>query len=223
MVVGRWGGAVGWRIGAGVAILAVLVGIAGGAGVAARPISVGVVDFYAPGPEADINSVVPSRAAANELTTLLAHAVGAEGVAVMSRAAMVRAEAGVRWQKQDALSFARLAELAQASGTDRLVVGWLPIVGSAGGGNEPPQGAKDGNGASLITADVVVQIFDADQARIVAETRSAGSALSGPVAALGTLEMLRDALLPTVPWLMAHLSEASLVAAGMGQEFRNPG
>ncbi len=125
----------------------------------------------------------------------------------------MRAQAGIRWQNQDALSFGRLSQLARAAGTDRLVVGWLPIVGAAGGGNEPPQGSKDGNGASLITADVVVQIFDADQGRIVAETRSAGSALSGPVAALGTLEMLRNALLPTVPWVIAHLSQASLVAA----------
>jgi len=206
---------VAWRIGACAAIIAGLVGFRWVAGVAAAPVSVGVVEFYAPGPEATINSVVPSRAAAAELTTLLTNAAGAGGIAVAPRASMERSETAVRWQSQDALSFARLGDLARAAGTDRLVVGWLPIVGTSGGSTQPPQGGKDGNGATLITADVVVQIFDVGQGRIVGETHSSGSALSGPVAALGTLEMLRNALLPTVPWLMVRLPQASPAAAGV--------
>jgi len=202
-----------WRIGACATIIAGVVGSGWIAGAAAAPVSVGVVDFYAPGPQANINSVVPSRAAAAELTTLLASAAGADGIAVAPRAMMERSETAVRWQNQDVLSFARLGDLGRAAGTDRLVVGWLPIVGTAGGGTQPPQGAKDGNGSALITADVVVQIFDVGQGRLVGEIHSSGSALSGPVAALGTLEMLRNALLPTVPWLMAHLPQASPAAA----------
>jgi len=213
MAAQRRGVRVAWPIGACAAIIAGLVGSGWVAGAAAAPVSVGVVEFYAPGPEANINSVVPSRAAANELTALLASAAGADGILVAPRAIMERSETEVRWQNQDVLSFARLGDLGRAAGTDRLVVGWLPTVGTSGGGTQPPQGAKDGNGSTLITADVVVQIFDVGQGRLVGEMHSSGSALSGPVAALGTLEMLRNALLPTVPWLMAHLSSASPAAA----------
>jgi len=207
---GRWGVAGGWRGGARVALIAV-VGLGGSAGgVAAASVSVGVVDFYSPAPEAVLNAVVPSRAAADELTALLAGAAGAGGVAVVPRAAMERSEAAIRWQNQDALSFPRLGQLARAAGTDRLVVGWLPIVGTAGAGTMPPPGSADGEGLTPIIADVVVQIFDADQGRIVAETRSSGVAISGPAAGLGTLAVLRSALLPTVPWVIAHLAPASL-------------
>ena len=194
-------------VGVMVAVFAVLVGPWSGA-VGAAPLSVGVVEFAAFGPQPILNYVIPSSTATDQLTALLTQAAGGT-VTVIPGSDMRRAEAGLRWQSEDTLSFARLGDLAHAVGADRLVLGRLPIVGTAGGGNEPPQGTKNGNGTTYITADVVVQIFDAHQGRIVAETESSGSSISGPVAALGTIAMLRNALAPTVPWLLAHLSETA--------------
>jgi hypothetical protein len=147
------------------------------------------------------------------MTAMLTAAAGSGSITVLPRADVQRAEDGLHWQNQDALSFSRLGALAHAVGADRLVVGWLPIVGTAGGGNEPPPG-RTGNGVTPITANVVVQIFDAAQGRIVAETHSAGTAISGPVAALGTEAMLRNALAPTIPWLLSNLPGTPSGTAG---------
>lgn len=173
---------------------------------AAPPVSVGVIDFYAPTPLPVIGAVIPERTAAEELTALLVRGA-AGGVAVVPRAAVGRAEAAMGWRTQDALSFARLADLARALGVGRLVVGWIPMLSIGGAGDE--RLVPNGNGMPLAQASVVVQVFDAGQGRIVAETSRSASAI-GIVPAILVRDVLRNALAPTVPWLVAQLTPASM-------------
>ncbi|HYM67970.1 MAG TPA: hypothetical protein VEZ44_00095 [bacterium] len=189
--------------------VAVLVGALGlctvVAAAAVPPVSVGVVDFYAPTPLPVIGAVIPERTAAAELAALLARV--AAGVAVVPRATVGRAEAAMGWRTQDALSFARLADLARAVGAGRLVVGWIPTLSLGGAGNE--RLVPNGNGMPLAQASVVVQVFDAGQGRIVAETSRSASAI-GIVPAILVRDVLRNALAPTVPWLVTQLTPASM-------------
>ena len=198
-----------------VAILAGALGLcAGGAVAAAPPVLVGVVDFYAPTPLPVIGAVIPERAAADELAALLTR--GAAGaVVVVPRAMVGRAEATMRWRTQDVLSFARLADLARAVGVGRLVVGWIPTLSVEGSGTELFD--PDGNGMPLAQASVVVQVFDSAEGRIVAQTTRSASAI-GIVPAILVRDVLRNALAPTVPWLVTQLAPVSMrdVPVGVG-------
>jgi hypothetical protein len=192
-------------LGARAAILAAAIGLCAGTA-AAVPAAVGVVDFYAPTPLPLIGAVIPERAAADELTGLLVRG-SAGGVAVVPRATMVRAEGAMGWREYDALSFARLVDLAHAAGVDRLVVGWIPTLNVEGPEIEPFN--PDGNGMPIAQASVVVQVFDATQGRIVAQTTRSASAV-GIVPAILVRDVLRNALAPTVPWLVTQLAPASM-------------
>ncbi|HLJ60978.1 MAG TPA: hypothetical protein VKZ50_14735 [bacterium] len=193
--------------GVGLATLVGMLGLcAAVAAGATAPVSVAVVDFYAPTPLPVIGAVIPERAAADELATLLARGA-AGGIAVVPQAAVGRAEASIHWRTQDALSFSRLADLAGALGVGRLVVGWIPLLSVAGNGNEPFE--PDSNGMPIAQASVVVQVFDAGQGRIVAETSHSASAV-GIMPAILVRDVLRNALAPTVPWLVTQLAPASM-------------
>jgi hypothetical protein len=116
----------------------------------------------------------------------------------------------VKWQRQDALSFERLTRLAQVLGADRLVLGWITTLSIEG-----PQPMPDGNGPGVAQADVVVQIFDAGQDRVVAETRSSASTI-GDMQEILVRSVLRDAVAPVVPWLVTQLSRAASCRTAIG-------
>jgi hypothetical protein len=196
------------QTGMGFVIVIVLVALGAwplAAGAAPQPQTVGVVDFYAPTPLAVIGGVVPEIAAADELSGLLSRAAGPD-VTVISRATMERAEAAMGWREPDALRFGRLAQLAQAVDASRLVVGWIPSFSSGGGSGDIP--APDGNGMPIAQAAVVIQVFDAAQGRIVAETRS-GATTIGALPSILIEQVLREAVEPTVPWLLRTITAPS--------------
>jgi hypothetical protein len=146
--------------------------------VGAQVIKVGVVDFYAPTPLGAYSGVVPERLAADDLSALLARAPAGR-VEVIARATMQQAEGAMRWQEPDVLHFDRLRALARAVSADRLVVGWIPLlqVESGGGGSVPL--SDDGNGLATALVNIVVQVFDEAQARIVGETRQSADITIG--------------------------------------------
>jgi len=190
------------RAGSAAVCLAVLLVLAGlhptadaaspGAG------TVGVVDFFTPTPLGAFEGGFPERFAADDLSRLLIHA-GDDRVAVTPRAAVRRAEASLEWRNEDVLRFDRLEALARAIGADRLVIGWITmLVIDTGGSHE--------GGPHEADVSVVVQVFDATQGRIVAET--GGWAYT----VLGTRTILAErglhlALAPIVPWVLATLAQ----------------
>jgi len=181
-----------------------LVLCAGSAAAATPPASVAVVEFYSPTPLPVVDTVIPEQTAADELAALLADRAGS--LAVVPPATAAQAEASLRWRSEDALSFTRLADLARVIGASRLVVGWISTLSLEGMTNLP-----DGNGMPLAQASVIVQIFDAGQGRVVAETRGSASTV-GVVPAILVRDVLRDALAPTVPWLISQLSPTSMLS-----------
>jgi curli biogenesis system outer membrane secretion channel CsgG len=91
-------------------------------------------------------------------------------------------EFALRWHPEDALRFTRLQQLAASLGADRVVAGWIrqfDVGGSGGGGGRDFE--LGGGAGGLITgaADVVYQVFDAAQGRIVYETESVGHSVGG--------------------------------------------
>ncbi len=138
--------------------------------VGAQVIKVGVVDFFAPTPLGTFSGVFPERWAADDLSALLARAPAGR-VEVIPRPTMQQAEGAMRWQEPDVLHFDRLRALARAVAADRLVVGWIPLlqVESGGGGSVPL--SDDGNGVATALVNLVVQVFDEAQARVLGETR----------------------------------------------------
>jgi hypothetical protein len=156
-----------------VALLAIPIPRAG-----AQVIKVGVVDFYAPTPLGAYSGVFPERLAADDLSALLARAPAGR-VVVISRPTMQQAEGAMRWQEPDVLHFDRLRALARAVAADRLVVGWIPLlqVESGGGGGVPIP--DDGNGVATALVNIVVQVFDEAQARMIGETRQSADITIG--------------------------------------------
>jgi hypothetical protein len=146
--------------------------------VGAQVIKVGVVDFYAPTPLGGFSGVFPERLAADDLSALLARAPAGR-VEVIPRATMQQAEGAMRWQELDVLHFDRLRALGRAVAADRLVVGWIPLlqVESGGGGSVPI--SHDGNGAGTALVNIVVQVFDEAQMRVVGETRQSADVTIG--------------------------------------------
>ena len=117
---------------------------------------------------------------------------------------MEQAEAQLDWQGGDVLHFERLRALAHAAKVDRLVVGWITllVVSVGGGGKKMP---PDGNGPPMGMSNLVLQVFDAAQGRIVSETRASGFAMgAGP--SLLQQWVLHRALVPAVAPLVSALT-----------------
>lgn len=151
----------------------VLVPRAGGS---AATLSVGVVEFYAPTPLGAFPGVAMEPFAADDLSRLLARSASGR-LAVIPAATMRRAEADLHWHTVDALHFDRLRSLAQAVGANRLVVGWIPLFSVDGSGGRSIPVPDDGNGPPTADANIVVQVFDPGEGRLIGETRQYGSAL----------------------------------------------
>lgn len=184
----------------GVAAGAVLSLLPGAAGVAAP--AVAVADFYAPTPVPAYAGLVPEQFAAADLSDMLARAGGGRLVPI-PRATVQRAEADLRWHADDVLHFARLGALAQTLHADRLIVGWIVqfVVGHEPNGDIPLHGGGPITGGGV----VVVQVYDAAEGRIVAETRGEGHGLGG-LASLVAEETLHTALQPTIAPLLSTLT-----------------
>jgi hypothetical protein len=160
-------------------ILAAMIGLFATPGAPAAVQTVGVVDFYALRTHASFGRATPTRFAADELSRMLAGASEGRFV-VAERATMEQAEIQLGWQGDDVLRFARLGTLARAVNADQLVVGWITLLAVSVGGNgsKPPDG---GNGPPTALSNVVLQVFDAAQGRIVSETHESGFAMgAGP-------------------------------------------
>jgi hypothetical protein len=184
-------------------ILAAMIGLIPASPAPAAVLAVGVVDFYALRTFASFSGITPTRFAADDLSPMLADA--SEGrFTVAERSTMEQAEAQLDWQGGDVLHFERLRALAHAAKVDRLVVGWITllVVSVGGGGKKMP---PDGNGPPMGMSNLVLQVFDAAQGRIVSETRASGFAMgAGP--SLLQQWVLHRALVPAVAPLVSALT-----------------
>ncbi len=191
----------------GVLVLLFLLTAAGRSGpvdaAAATARTVGVVDFYSPTPLGAFG-FVPERFAADELSALLAQS-GAGRLTVVPRDSMEKAEASMGWHNADVLHFDRLRSLAQAAGANTLVVGWMPLLAvrvGGGGGGLPP----NGSGPPMADTNLVLQVFDAVQGRLVGENRQSASVLVATTRDLLAKQVLHDALVRGVAPLVGALS-----------------
>lgn len=190
-----------WALGALVGMLLAGAGVAacGRAAQAAAVPVVGVVDFYAPQPIDGALGVVPERFSADDLSAALARA-GEGRITVVPRGQVSAAEAALRWRGSDVLNFSRLGALAQRVGADRLVVGWITLFSFS-----PMDDASPPGGQYLGTVNLVVQVFDAAQGRLVWQTK--GTALGeGIILGLVMQQVLHQALAPTVAPTLAALT-----------------
>lgn len=192
-----------WRVGCVLAIFVAVIGIVPQRTSAAIA-TLGVVDFYALSPIDAVAGVIPERAAADDLSTMLARA-GNGQFTVIPRAELQQAEADVRWHEADVLRFERLRELAQRVGADRLVVGWLEMsVGKGGGSGGGMPRTSDSDQYDGFTS-LVVQVFDAGQGRIVAQ-RASSASTQGLVRPRVVEQVLHLALEPLVKSLLSSLT-----------------
>jgi hypothetical protein len=181
------------------AVLLAIVGLQAPAGAAPSGVTtLGVVDFYAIAPLGSFEGSFPERFAADDLSELLTRA-GADRLTVTPRGVVRRAEASIGWRNEDALRFDRLETLARAVGADQLVLGWITMLDVETGGSH------DG-GPPTADVSVVVQVFDAAQGRIVAETRRSAFPLLFGTRTLLEEQSLHLVLTPTVPWLITTLA-----------------
>jgi hypothetical protein len=186
-------------------ILAAVVGLFSTPAAPAAVRTVGVVDFYALRTLASFGGATPTRFAADDLSLMLADASGGRFM-VAERATMEQAEAQMGWQGDDVLRFARLGALARAANADQLVVGWITLLAvSVGGGNtKPPDG---GNGPPTALSNLVLQVFDATQGRIVSESHASGFAMGASPHLLQEWALhraLAPAVAPLVETLTSH-------------------
>ncbi len=165
---------------------------------------VGVVEFYAISPAGGLNMFSPERFAADNLSAMLAR-TGAGRITVIPRATVRQAEGALGWHGDDALRFARLGALARQLNAGRLVVGWIKTFSVGMESGEFPGG---GGGMPEAYADLVVQVFEASQGRIVWRTESTADTM-GIVAYKVGEEALSRALQPVVsPTIDALTSQA---------------
>jgi hypothetical protein len=176
------------------------------ASAAPQVIKIGVVDFYAPTPLAAFSGVFPERFAADELSNLLVRSPS-DRFKVIPRATMQQAEGAMRWQEADVLHFDRLRALANSVTADLLVVGWIPLlqVETGGGGGSPPL-ASDGGGLPSALVNLVVQVFDGAQARVVGETHQSAEFILGNNSSLLTTHVLQIALQRALPDVLRMLT-----------------
>jgi hypothetical protein len=149
--------------------------------------------------------VIPERFAADDLSSLLTHA-SAGRLEVIPRETMQRAEGAMRWQEADVLHFDRLRALARAVAADRLVLGWIPLlqVEASGGGGVPVP--DDGGGPPTALANLVLQVFDETQARVVAETRGSAEITIGVSRSQLAVQVLHIALARAQPDVLRMLT-----------------
>jgi len=168
------------RLIAGLLVVALAAAFSTGrpAGAADRTVVVPV--FYAPSPLPPFPSMVPEQYAATSLTAMLAAAAGGR-IAVVPRDQVVAKESELHWREVDVLQFARLSELAHALGADRVVVGWILVLTWNTGGSGGRSDIVGGGTAGMLygLTDVIYQVFDATQGRIVYETRAEGHSVGG--------------------------------------------
>jgi hypothetical protein len=173
--------------------------------VGAQGTKVGVVDFYAPTPLGAFSGVFPERFAADDLSSLLARAPAGR-LEVIPRETMQRAEGAMRWQETDVLHFDRLRALAHAVAADRLVLGWIPLlqVEAGGGGGVPVP--DDGGGPPTALVNLVLQVFDEAQARVVAGTRTSAEITMGISRSQLAVQVLHIALERAQPDVLRMLT-----------------
>jgi hypothetical protein len=161
-----------------VVVLAGAILASGPAGAADHTVAVAV--FYAPTPLPSFPSMVPEQYAAANLTVMLAAAAGGR-ITIVPRDQVMVKESELHWREADVLQFARLGELAHAVGADRVVVGWIRVLTWNAGGSGGRADIMGGGNAGIRygLADVVYQVFDAAQGRIVYETRAEGHSVGG--------------------------------------------
>src|SRR5437879_7344015 len=155
--------------------------------------------FYAPTPLGAVSGLVPERFAADDFSKMLSGAAAGR-FAVIPRAAVGRAETALHWRDADVLRFDRLRALADAAGADWLLVGWIShlVISEGGSGTTMP---PDDGGPPMADASLVVQVFDAAQGRVVAETQRSTYDLGGGRTILVERVLhhaLESALLPIV-------------------------
>ena len=185
--------------------LAAMIGLFATPGAPAAVQTVGVVDFYALRTPASFGGATPTRFAADGLSRMLADASGGRFM-VVERATMEQAETQLGWRGDEVLRVARLRALARAANADQLVVGWITLlaVSVGGGGSKPPDG---GNGPPTALSNLVLQVFDAAQGRIVSETHESGFAMGASPHLLQEWALHRamaPAIAPLVATIMSH-------------------
>ena len=178
------------------------------AGALPQAVKVGVVDFYALSPLGSYSGVIPERLAADQLSALLERSGGGR-FDVISRAAMQEAEATMRWQSADVLSFARLQALGRAVGADRLMVGWITqlAVQSGGGGVNRSSADGGGDGPPSAFASIVLQVFDEAQGRLIASTKQSAEVSYGSTRALLAARALQVVLERAFPDIVSKLGD----------------
>ena len=179
-------------------ILAAMIGLIPASPAPAAVLAVGVVDFYALRTFASFSGITPTRFAADDLSPMLASVSGGR-FAVVESAAMEQAESQLGWQNGDVLRFERLRALARAVNADRLVVGWITLLAvSVGRSNNKL--ANGGNGPPTALSNLVFQVFDAGQGRIVSEMRESGFAMGASPHLLQEWALHRALCPRSSPW-----------------------
>jgi hypothetical protein len=168
----------------------------------APPRTAAVVDFYSLSSVPFVDGLFPERFVADAITRMLSQAAH-EGVAVIPRQDVRRAEREINWQDSDVLRFARLSELGRAAQADRLVAGWIERLDLDGGRFRigfPHISTSPLNGFAAVR----IQVFDVVQGRIIAE--ATGSAYGiGATPLFAAEQALRDAAARTLPGVIARL------------------
>lgn len=163
---------------------------------------VAVVDFY--GTNTAVLGDFPQHFAADDLAASLMGtaasltSTGGDGFTVIPRGVVQAAESTTGWREDDVLRFDRLRTLAGALNADWLIVGRIPALNVQWAGDGPHENV----------ASVVVQVFDAAAGRIVAETQQSASSIN--IGGGDPAELLRRALVPTIPWIMQTLTQITV-------------
>ena len=188
------------------AIIAAMIGLVLTTPALAATQTVGVVDFYTHRTSASFGGLTPTRFAADDLSPMLANVSGGR-FAVVGRSTMEQAEAQLGWQNGDVLRFERLRALARAVNADRLVVGWITLLAvSVGRSNNKL--ANGGNGPPTALSNLVFQVFDAGQGRIVSKMRESGFAMGASPHLLQEWALHRALVPAVVPLVAALMSPA---------------
>lgn len=199
-----------WAVGVLLALLvpAGMVAPVGPAQGAERTVAVAL--FFSPGSLQTLSGLTPQDYASSALSSGLAAAASGR-FKVTPRPEVRAAEQRLGWHEQDALRFAKLAELGRTVGADVVVVGWVRTldIGTTGGGKTGTSGGDGARGLMVGLAQCVLQVFDVRQGRLVYETTASGHAAGGT--AVGVAERsLNDAIAQGVPALIP------VIAAGAG-------
>ncbi len=189
------------RWGALMVILIVVI-LHGHATATAPARTVGVVEFYALSPLTPLEGGVPEEYAADDASSVLPRIAGGR-FAVIPRSTMRQAEAALGWRPSDVLSFSRLGQLAARVGADDLVVGWIRLLqlDTEGPGIGTPRFGRLLSGS----ANVLLQIFDAREGRIVAEAPGDGYTI-GQVRTFVAEAVLHQATTQALPRVFVKLT-----------------